>query len=134
MPHPIGGIAEETVAGKALQAVDAVRSALTRGAAAGADVAGADGAVARHPAPDDLLAFQAFMMERGWGDGLPMIPATAERVAAMLAGSGRRADDPVAILPPRLGRATVERVAVNAVLAGALPEHFPVILAAVEAV
>jgi hypothetical protein len=63
-----------------------------------------------------------------------MIPATPERVAAMLAGTGRPADDLVAILPPRLGCATVERVAVNAVLAGALPEHFPLILAAVEAV
>jgi hypothetical protein len=52
----------------------------------------------------------------------------------MLAATGRLAGDLVAILPPRLGRATVERVAVNAVLAGALPEHFPVILAAVEAV
>ena len=49
------------------------------------------------------------MMERGWGDGLPMIPATPERVAAMLAGAGRPAGDLVAILPPRLGRATVER-------------------------
>ena len=134
MPHPIGGIAEKLVAGKALNAVDAVLAALTRGAAAGAGGAAAEGAVARHRAPDDLLAFQGFMMERGWGDGLPMIPATPERVAAMLAGAGRPADDLVAILPPRLGRATVERIAVNAVLAGALPEHFPVILAAVEAV
>ena len=109
-------------------------AALTRGAAAGAGAAAAEGGAARHQVPDDLLAFQGFMMERGWGDGLPMIPATPERVAAMLAATGRPAGDLVAILPPRLGRATVERVAVNAVLAGALPEHFPVILAAVEAV
>jgi hypothetical protein len=74
------------------------------------------------------------MMERGWGDGLPMIPATPERVASLLAGSRRPPGDLVAVLPPRLGRATVERVAVNAVLAGALPEHLPVIVAAVEAV
>jgi hypothetical protein len=102
--------------------------------AAGRRPARAAEAVSRHRAPDDLLAFQAFVMEQGWGDGLPMIPATPERVAAMLAGTGRPAGDLAAILPPRLGRATVERVAVNAVLAGALPEHFPVILAAVEAV
>ncbi|HEY7436144.1 MAG TPA: hypothetical protein VIE41_13475 [Methylomirabilota bacterium] len=133
VPHPIGGIAEKLVAGKALNAVDAVLAALTRGAAAGG-TGSVEGAVARHRVPDDLLAFQGFMMERGWGDGLPMIPATPERVAAMLAGAGRPAGDLVAILPPRLGRATVERVAVNAVLAGAQPEHFPVILAAVEAV
>ena len=134
MPHPIGGVAEKLVAEKAMNAVDAVMAALTRGAAAGAGPGAAEGTAARHTAPDDLLAFQGFMMERGWGDGLPMIPATPERVAAMLASAGRPAGDLVAILPPRLGRATVERVAVNAVLAGALPEHFPVILAAVEAV
>jgi hypothetical protein len=134
VPHPIGGVAEEIVAGKALNAVDAVLAALTRGPAAGTAGTGRDGAVSRHQAPDDLLAFQGFVMEQGWGDGLPMIPATPERVAAMLAGTGRPAGDLAATLPPRLGRATVERVAVNAVLAGALPEHLPVILAAVEAV
>ena len=134
VPHPLGGIAEEAVAGKAALAVDAVLAALTRAAGAGAGAAGGEGAAARRRAPEDLLAFQAFAMERGWGDGLPLIPATPERVAAMLAGTGRPADDLVAILPPRLGCATVERVAVNAVLAGALPEHLPLILAAVEAV
>jgi len=139
VPHPIGGIAEEVVARKAITAADDVLAALGRSGAPGRSVSApgsAQGAAApsRHRAPDDLLEFQGFTMERGWGDGLPMIPATAERVAAMLAGTRRPAGDLVAVLPPRLGRATVERVAVNAVLAGALPEHFPVILAAVEAV
>lgn len=139
VPHPIGGIAEEVVARKAITAADDVLAALGRSGAPGRSVStpgSAQGAAAasRHRAPDDLLEFQGFTMERGWGDGLPMIPATAERVAAMLAGTRRPAGDLVAVLPPRLGRATVERVAVNAVLAGALPEHFPVILAAVEAV
>ena len=54
MPHPIGGIAEKLVADKALNAVDAVLAALTRGPAAGAGAAAAEGAVARHRAPDDL--------------------------------------------------------------------------------
>ncbi|HJV56626.1 MAG TPA: hypothetical protein VJ971_11655, partial [Methylomirabilota bacterium] len=135
MPHPIGGVAEDLVAAKAAAAVDQVLAALIGTvAASGPDTAVAEGPAARHRAPDDLLEFQAFLMERGWGDGLPAIPATPERVAAMLAGTRRPAGDPVAVLPPRLGRATVERVAVNAVLAGALPEHLPVILAAVEAV
>jgi len=62
-----------------------------------------------HPqAPDDLDRFQAWLMERGWGDGLPAIPPTRERVAATLAGTRRRPDEVVAILVPRLGRATVE--------------------------
>jgi hypothetical protein len=135
VPHPIGGVAEDLVAAKAAAAVDQVLAALIGTvAASGADAGVAEGPAARHRAPDDLLEFQAFLMERGWGDGLPAIPATPERVAAMLAGTRRPAGDPVAVLPPRLGRASVERVAVNAVLAGALPEHLPVILAAVEAV
>src|SRR5215470_7537033 len=134
VPHPIGGVAEELVAGKAMTAVEEVLAALTAARAASAGDGAAEGMAARHRAPDDLLEFQSFMMERGWGDGLPMIPATAERVASMLRGTRRPADDLVAVLPPRLGRATVERVAVNAVLAGAGPEHLPVILAAVEAV
>jgi hypothetical protein len=133
VPHPIGGVAESIVAGKALTAVADVLTALT-GPAGGPPGAGrAEGEARAHRAPDDLLEFQSFMMERGWGDGLPMIPATAERVAAMLVARRRPEDDVVAVLPPRLGRATVERVATNAVLAGALPEHLPVILAAVEA-
>jgi hypothetical protein len=135
VPHPIGGIAEDLVAQKAAGAVEPALAALIGTVAArGVDPGVAEGPAARHRAPDDLLEFQTFLMERGWGDGLPAIPATAERVAAMLAGTRRPAGDVVAVLPPRLGRATVERVAVNAVLAGALPEHLPVILAAVEAV
>ncbi|HEX7215352.1 MAG TPA: hypothetical protein VF578_14160 [Methylomirabilota bacterium] len=134
MPHPIGGVAESIVAGKALAAVGDVLSALTRAATGRVDSRPAEGDARAHRAPDDLLEFQSFMMERGWGDGLPLIPATAERVAAMLAATRRPAGDVVAVLPPRLGRATVERVAINAVLAGALPEHLPVILAAVDAV
>jgi hypothetical protein len=130
VPHPIGGIAEDLVARKARAAVDDVLAALTRGKTAGEGEAGTvEGRASRHRAPDDLLDFQGFMMEQGWGDGLPLIPATSERVAAMLAGTRRPPDDLVAVLPPRLGRATVERVAVNAVLAGARPEHLPVILA-----
>jgi hypothetical protein len=134
VPHPIGGIAEELVADKARSAVADVLTALTRGATPPSGTGPAEGRAARHRAPEDLTEFQAFAMECGWGDGLPLIPATAERVAAVLAGTRRPAGDLVAVLPPRLGLATVERVAVNAVLAGALPDHLPVILAAVEAV
>ncbi len=67
-------------------------------------------------------------------DGLPAVPPTAARVAAMVAASGRSRDELVAEMPPNLGRATVERIAVNAVMAGCRPEYFPVVLAAVEAV
>ena len=71
--------------------------------------------------------------DRGWTDGLPVVPPTEARVLRMLAGTSRDPGDVVAVVPPDLVPCTVEKVAVNAVLAGCLPEHLPVVLAAVEA-
>ena len=70
---------------------------------------------------------------RGWTDGLPVVPPTEARVLAMLAGTRRAPSEVVAVVPPDLVPCTVEKVAVNAVLAGCLPEHLPLVLAAVEA-
>ncbi len=66
------------------------------------------------PEPDPFETF----FERGVTDGLPVIPPTRERVAAMVAGSGRDAGEQIALVPPNFGRATVEKIAVNAVMAG----------------
>jgi hypothetical protein len=73
------------------------------------------------------------MFDRGWSDGLPIIPPTEERVLRMLKGTTRQADEVVAIVPPTLVECTVEKVAINAVMAGCKPEYLPVVLAAVEA-
>ena len=70
--------------------------------------------------------------DEGWTDGLPIIPATPESVQRFVAASGRAADEAIGLLPPRKGRATVEAIAVNAVMAGCRPEYMPVIIAAVE--
>ena len=70
---------------------------------------------------------------RGWTDGLPVVPPTERRVLAMLSGTTRAPDEVVAVVAPDLVPCTVEKVAVNAVMAGCLPEHLPVVLAAVEA-
>jgi hypothetical protein len=78
---------------------------------------------------DDVEA----MFVRGWTDGLPVVPPTESRVLAMLKGTTRAPDEIVAVVPPDLVECTVEKVAINAVLAGCLPEHLPVVLAAVEA-
>ncbi len=72
------------------------------------------------------------MFERGWTDGLPVVPPTEARVLRMLEGTKRRADDVVAVVPPDLVECTVEKVAINAVLAGCKPEYLPVVLTAVE--
>src|SRR5205085_8784663 len=73
------------------------------------------------------------MERRGWGDGLPLVPPTPDRVAAHVRASGRPGREAVAVLPPTWAEATVERIAVNAVMAGCRPEHLPVVLAAVRA-
>lgn len=102
---------------------------------AAARAAAADGArlasrrVELGPSEDDAEA----MFERGWTDGLPVVPPTPERVARLLAGTTRDPDEIVAVVPPDLVPCTVEKVAVNAVMAGCRPDYLPVVLAAVEA-
>ncbi len=73
------------------------------------------------------------MFDRGWSDGLPVVPPTEARVLRMLDGTSRAPDEVVAVVPPDLVECTVEKVAVNAVMAGCKPEYLPVVLAAVEA-
>ena len=74
------------------------------------------------------------MFQRGWTDGLPVVPPTEERVLRMLTGTQRRPDEMVATVPPDLVDISVEKVAIAAVMAGCLPEHLPWVLTAVEAV
>ncbi|MBI3965806.1 MAG: hypothetical protein HY329_09240 [Chloroflexi bacterium] len=70
---------------------------------------------------------------RGWTDGLPVVPATPDNVAPMIAASGLPPDHVLGRYPERQRTITVERVAVNAVLAGCKPEYMPVVVAAIEA-
>ena len=82
---------------------------------------------------DSIDTVNNLFYERGWTDGLPIIPPTEERVRQMLAAVERDPQEEVAVLPISLAPATVEKIAVNAVMAGCLPEYLPVIIAAVEA-
>ena len=75
-----------------------------------------------------------FLFDQGFSDGLPLVPPTAERVLRMLRGTTRSPQDIVAVVPPNLAPATVEKVAINAVMAGCKPEYLPVVIAALEAV
>ena len=70
---------------------------------------------------------------RGWTDGLPVVPPTEVRVVRMLRGTDRAADEVVGLIPPNQAPCTVEKVAINAVMAGCKPEYMPVVPAAVEA-
>ena len=70
---------------------------------------------------------------RGWSDGLPVVPPTPVRVLRMLRGTTRDPQEPVGTIPPNNAPCTVEKVAINAVMAGCKPEYMPVVLAVVEA-
>lgn len=130
--HPLGGLPPERVIERADQMYESVRQALAKvppppeGLPRGA-------ATARIAAPADPADMQAWYFERHWSDGLPVVAATPDAVARMVAGSGRRADEVIGVVPPRGGVATVEQISINAVMAGCRPEHMPVLLAAVSA-
>jgi hypothetical protein len=70
---------------------------------------------------------------RGWTDGLPIVPPTLGRVHAMLAAAGREGTALLGEAEPLKGLVTAEKVAANAVMAGCRPEHFPLVLTAIEA-
>jgi hypothetical protein len=92
-----------------------------------------DRATPRLVDPDTDERLQRLFLDSGWTDRLPIIIPTEERVAAMLSGTSRKPDEIVGTMRPTRTREawqfTVEKVAANAVMAGARPEYFPVILA-----
>jgi hypothetical protein len=85
-------------------------------------------------AADPVDEVNALFEARGWTDGLPITPPTLTRVEAMCATTARPASEVLGEVEPLRGEATVEKIAANAVMAGCRPEHFPVVLAAIEAV
>ena len=136
IPHPFGlrtrdevrGIAEQCVADIARIAVDPKVGTLPGGKASSTPQR-----AARIEVPDDPDEFDQFCVERRWSDGLPLRPSTLDRVARMIAASGRAPGDIVAIVQPGFGTATVEAIAINAVMAGCKPEFMRTLIAAVEA-
>ncbi len=84
-------------------------------------------------AEDDFDAVNTLMREKGWSDGLPIVPPTESRVAAMLEYCDRPWDQPIAKIPPRWGEATPLLLAANAVMAGCQPRYFPLFMLAIEA-
>ena len=86
------------------------------------------------PSPPTPTLFLDVAERQGWGDGLPLIPPTADLVQAMFDGSAEPPAAVVGVVEPRRGEATIEKIAVNAVMAGCKPEYFPAVVAAVRAV
>jgi len=89
---------------------------------------------ARIEVDDDPLALYELSLREGWGDGLPVLPPTEARVLALAATTPLALDHVVASLPPGRGAATVEKIAVNAAMAGVADDAFPYVVAAIEAI
>jgi hypothetical protein len=83
---------------------------------------------------DVFTEINEIFYKRGWADGLPIVPPTRERVEEMLKGSDLSSDFLITYVDPMMGQATVEKIAVNAVMAGCRPEYMPVLMAATEAI
>jgi hypothetical protein len=81
-----------------------------------------------------ISSMEKYFLQHGWGDGLPLIPPTREAVEEMLEGTELSPDYSVGLVEPGGGEATIEKIAINAVMAGCLPQDLPVVIAAVEAI
>jgi hypothetical protein len=127
IPHPMHTAPRPVVTERADQAVASIVDRLTRESIE--ETKDSARAAELTAAGDD----QELFVERGWTDGLPVVPPTAEKVARMIAAARRPADDVIGPIPPRWRKASIEKVAINAVMAGCRPEYFPVVLAAIDA-
>lgn len=133
--HPFGSRSRDEVSAIATSLVDAIVAAvLAHGGIRAGDTRVGELSRGLLELPADAAAFHQACSELRWSDGLPVIPPTPERVGRMVEACARPATDIVATLAPGFGRATVGLVAANAVMAGCLPAHLPVLIAAVEAV
>jgi hypothetical protein len=82
---------------------------------------------------DDIEKVSTFFVEHGWSDGWPIIPPTPKRVSEILLSVGQNGSEVLGLMAPRWGKVTIEKLAINSVMAGCRPEHFPVVLNAVKA-
>jgi hypothetical protein len=137
VPHPVGTIARDQLRLLAEATVESLAANLLRqgqpppALTAGETVGLFDSLVRLVNEPGALFAE---LVRRGWTDGLPVLPPTRVLVDEMIAVSGLDADFALGVLPPLNGVASIEKVAANAVMAGCLPEYFPLVIAAVKGV
>lgn len=135
--HPMGGIGKDAITKKAEQAFPDILEAATKWQPQELDTSKLK---QKEPYPAETFEFKGttaelnqMFFDKGWSEGLPIVPPTPEKVQEMLKGTSRDPDEVVWVVPPRNGILTVELVATHAVMAGCKPEYMPVILAILEA-
>ncbi len=135
VPHPFGIRTREQIRKIAEDCVGDIARLLCEAPAATAAASATGGARANEiEVADDIETFNRLLLERRWSDGLPAVPPTRERVERMLKETTRKPDEVVGAVAPGFGVATVERIAINAVMAGCYPEYLPVLIAATAAI
>ena len=82
---------------------------------------------------DSFSQIQDYYEAEGWADGLPVVPATEDLVLEMIQGADLPPEFELGVIQPSNKTVTVEKVAINSVMAGCLPEHFPIVLGAMRA-
>jgi hypothetical protein len=138
LPHPVGSVSLDMLRSLAEANIDSIVRVLTAGdvrsdQALNEEDGSRECAATVEVPSDPGLMFQYFI-NRGWSDGLPMLPPTEAAIDAVIAGSDLKKDELLGVIPPLNGIATVERVAANAVMAGCLPDYFPLVVAAAKGV
>jgi hypothetical protein len=129
--HPLGGLSDQQILARVPKLYERLRVELAK-VPKGATAQQPTGA-ARILAPADPAELQAWLFERRSSDGFPVIAPIPETVARMVEGSGRLGTELVGVVPPRGGVASIEQIAVNAVMAGCRPQHMPILVTTVEA-
>jgi hypothetical protein len=139
LPHPVGSVSLDILRLLAESHMDSIVRVLTAGESCSddplfaADDSGGECTATLEVPADPGLMLQYFI-NRGWSDGLPVLPPTEAAIDAIIGASHLKRDELLGIIPPVNGIATVERVAANAVMAGCLPDYFPLVVAAVRGV
>ena len=131
IPHPIGGIVEQEIRSKARSSIEEIvakATARSRSHEMAGDRSDASPLIVTGSANDVNLAFY----RKGWTDGLPIVPPTRDAVREMLRGTDLPAEHSLGDMPPAGSPVTLERIAVNAVMAGCRPIYLPVLIAALE--
>jgi len=136
VPHPVAGVGRAAAMSKAEKAWPDLLKAATKWTPPAVNKKALKQQAAY---PASTFTFKGttaqvsqMFIDKGWSEGIPIVPPTPEKVAAMLKGTTRKPDEVVWVVPPINGILTVEEVAVNAVMAGCKPSYMPVILGALD--